>query len=589
MAVTQLHVQLNGIYPLRSGDLWGPGEWHITVTIDGVQVGDPDLEYVARPQQWILLDDAWSVLVDVSGKGPGDTVEIAVSAVDRDIFSDDDLGSVNVTLKYPFKNELNQPFLSSVVKGWLFMPDRQYFWANVIVQIKQETATTPLPGPSSLYVNRQANGTTTFTTLDGTQVDPRVEICPVVPVPPVAALPPRPPFPAGLAAGKSTPAAAKVPLTAALNLNALPNPAVIPILAATDPDLAKKAARIAVTYIEPGDLNTSHFFWRIKSGPAAFSGASKGVTEVLVYGTGAGATDQECVIELRWDSAAGTLLSTFRAWVGKPREVPYRALLVQPSNNAMKIRSTPADVVKQIATANVLLWHAGLRLVPDTNKSKWDGATGGANGVYEIKLPKAHDGWTIGVNDNTTIQAMRLNFNPGVMHLCYIKSAVDATLCGVASDRPQLTGAAQTLAGSPTPSWVQPSGIPPDGAAGSVTMQTMTKSNRGTGQSDKDYLKTRKLPANSFDQLFGLMMPDYTVPGDPDWGQTIAHELGHVLGLRHRGNAGNKNSGPSNDGINDPNGNGYPWVQNTMTYGTVWAEDLDIIQSVVIRRHPVLK
>src|ERR1044072_1789755 len=128
MAVTKLYVGINGIYPLRSGDLWGPGEWHVTAKIDGVQVGDPDTEHEAREQQWILLDDSWSTVVDVSAKGPGDSVVVMIKAIDRDVFSDDDLGYVKVVLKYPFKNELNQPFLSSVVKGFLFFPDRQYYW-----------------------------------------------------------------------------------------------------------------------------------------------------------------------------------------------------------------------------------------------------------------------------------------------------------------------------------------------------------------------------------------------------------------------------------------------------------------------------
>ena len=588
MAVTKLSVGITGLYPLRSGDLWGPGDWHVTATIDGTQVGDPDTEFEAREQQWILLDKTWSTVVDVSGKVAGDTVEVLIKAVDRDVFSDDDLGYVKLLLKYPFKNELNQPFLSSVVKGWLFFPDRQYFWANVVTTVKEETATKAPPGPSSLYVSRQANGTSTFSTLDGTQIDPRVEVCPVVPTPPAAALPPRPVFPVALVAGKVMPAANNVPLTAALNLNALPNPAVIPILAATDPDLAKKAARVAVTYIEPGDLDTSHLFWKIKSGPAAFSGASKGVTEVLVYGTGAGATDQECVIEVRWDSDGGTLLSTFRAWVGTPKDIPYRALILNPSNPALKVRSTAANVADHISMANVLLWHAALKLVPDSTTTKWDGVTGGTKGIYELKLPKAKDGWTLGVNSDKTPKATRLNFNPGVLHLCYIKSTVKA-LAGSATDRPGLGGAAETLAGDPSASWVQPSGVPPDGGAGSVVMQTMPKSSRGTEKTDQDYLKARSLAANSFDQLFGLIMPDYTVPSNPDWGQTVAHEIGHVLGLRHRGNPGNGATGPSADGINDPAGNGYPWLQNTMSYGYTQSQDLDIIQSAVIRRHPVLK
>src|SRR5262249_27587675 len=140
---------------------------------------------------------------------------------------------------------------------------------------------------------------------------------------------------------------------------------------------------------------------------------------------------------------------------------------LNPSSNAMKVRSTSSDVESHITMANVLLWHAGLKLVPDSNTTKWDGVTGGTKSIYELKLAKARDGWTIGVNSDKTPKATRINFNPGVMHLCYIKSTVKS-LAGSATDRPQLTGAAETLAGSPSASWVQPSGVPPDGAAGSV-------------------------------------------------------------------------------------------------------------------------
>src|SRR6185369_4257867 len=91
MSVTKLYVGIKGLYPLRNGDLWGPGDWHVTATIDGKQVGDPGTEFEAYEQKWITLDDTWSTVVDVSGKGAGDTVEVIIKAVDSDVFSDDDL------------------------------------------------------------------------------------------------------------------------------------------------------------------------------------------------------------------------------------------------------------------------------------------------------------------------------------------------------------------------------------------------------------------------------------------------------------------------------------------------------------------
>lgn len=602
MAVTKIWICLNAVFVIDDSDFWGPGEWYFTAKIDGKPVGDPNQEFVAVEQQWITLPSAqWSMEIDVSARGPGSSIPIAFKGREDDIFFDDNLGEVSVRLKYPYKQEMNAVLPGSIVPGGIFSSDRRYYWLNVVVKILEEKATVGPPGPAQLFVNRQASGTDTITTASGTQVKPRVEICPVVPTPAPGSLPPRPAFPVGFAAGKITPQAAAVPLTDSLDPNALPNPAVIPILSKSDPDMAKKAARVAVTYIEPGNLDTSYFTWFIKKGPAAFFGDTEGKTEVLVYGTGAGATDQEAVIELRWDGAKGPVLATFRAWVGKARQIPYRALIVTPSKASLKVRTTPADAGKHIAMANALLWHAALQLVPDSDATVWDGAVSHGKGIFEIQLPAKHVGWSVGVNDNLPPVATRLNFQPGVLHICYIKSSKSGGIAGVATDRPQLSGANEILAGTPSPSWVRPSGVPPDGAAGSVTMQTMSKSVRGKSAGDKAYLHARKLAANAMDRLFGLILADYTVPSDPDWGQTIAHETGHVLGLRHRGNAGyfsdsttapptaGKKRDPSDDGINDPNGNGYPWWENIMCYGYTLSQDFDILQSVVIRRHPALK
>jgi|HubBroStandDraft_1064217.scaffolds.fasta_scaffold01905_4 hypothetical protein len=586
MAVTKLRVCFNTVFVIPDPDLWGPGQWYFTATVDGAAVGDPSQEFDAMERQSIELpDDSWSTTVDVSAKRAGDKIEIRFSAREDDSFSSGDLGQVSATLKYPFKQELDLTLTGG--------PGKSRYELNLVVEIAEEKATIGPAGPRDVYVNRQAGGTATFTTLAGAKPPiPRVEICPVVPLPARGSMPKRPKFRVGLAHGKKTPQAAPVPLTATLNLNALPNPAVIPILSSSDPCMAQKAARVAVTYIEPGNLDTGYFTWHVKSGPAAFWGGTDGQTEVLVYGTGTGAADAEAIIELRWNGATGTLLSTFRAWVGKIKQIPYRALIVDPSKAAMQVRSRPADVLNHVAMANILLWHAGLNLVPDVDATAWDSATSSGNGIFVITLSAKHNGWTIGVNDDLTPVATRLNFNPGVMHFCYIKSTKDAGTAGSATDRPQLSGANETLSGTPSPSWVYPSGVPPDSAAKTVVMKSMPKSTaRPKAKGDNTYLTARGLPADAMNKLFGLLMPDYTRPSDPDWGQTMAHETGHVLGLAHRGNGGQSGAagGPSDDGIDDRAGNGYPWLENVMCYGYARSQDLDIIQAKVIRRHPVLR
>jgi hypothetical protein len=592
MAVTKISVSFHSVTVVGNPDLWGPGEWYFTASIDGTATGDPSKEFEAKPRQEILLkpEAQWSRVLDISGKGKGSTVDIKFSGRASGGSGDVDLGQASITLKYPYKEELDLTLPASQVKG------KTAYNVNVLVAIKEERATTPMKLMADLFINRQADGTTTFSSASGKKREPRVEICPVVPVP-VRGMPRRPHFPVGYAAGKKTPQAAKVKLSSGLNLNALPNPAVIPIITPGDPDFAKKAARIAVTYIEPGNVDTSYLTWVAKSGPIAFKGETKGKTEVLAYGTGAGATDQAAIIELRWDGDTGPLLCTYRAWVGKIKKIPYRVLICTPKK--WKVRTTPADAKNHLAMANILLWHAGLTLVPDSDTTTWDGVTDFGDAVYRLEVSGKTMKFAVGVNENIPPITTKLNFRPGVIHFTYIKTDTTPGDCGIATDRPGLDGKTESLVGSPTPSWVRPSGIPPDGAAKTVKMKTMSKSKRGTSKSDKDYLRARALPVDAMEQLFGLLLPDYTIPSDPDWGQTLAHESGHVLGLAHRGNAAAPGASattppsgapvPSVDGINDPSGNGYPWWENVMCYGFVKSQDLDIIQAPVMRRHPACK
>lgn len=84
--------------------LWGAGEWHLHARVDGNEVGDSDTEFEVRLGSGRNLPEAdWSSIVDVSGKGPGSTVEIRLRVIENDLFGDDDLGEVRATLHYPYR------------------------------------------------------------------------------------------------------------------------------------------------------------------------------------------------------------------------------------------------------------------------------------------------------------------------------------------------------------------------------------------------------------------------------------------------------------------------------------------------------
>jgi hypothetical protein len=383
------------------------------------------------------------------------------------------------------------------------------------------------------------------------------------------------------------------------------NPSVIPILAEADPDLANRAARLAVTYIDPGNIDLGMLTWHVVSGPAVIVGSERG-GEIKVRGTPV-AADTMAQFEVRWDGDHGAVLAKFRAWVGKVGTVPYRINLLDGTTPASQVSAalrTPAIVQQHVDVAKVIYWQAGLFLVPDPTATTFDGAVASANaGIFTVTATS--NTHTRNVNSNLKPAATRYNFNPGVINVVFIHSLAGGSQFGIATDIQNIPLPNNSDNGTPSNSWVLPSGIPPDGAAGKITIKTFAGEKSRTaapGPGDKAYIKARNIASPPFvaadmNRLYAAILPATWGGAVAPNGVNLAHEMGHVLGLMHRGSGGLNNLNGfkvSDDQINskDIKGKirGHPWLENVMTYGyngaTMFATDIDILQASVIRRHP---
>jgi hypothetical protein len=363
-----------------------------------------------------------------------------------------------------------------------------------------------------------------------------------------------------------------------------------------------------------------------------------------------GGADTMAIFEVRWENDSGPLLATYRAWVGRVGTLPYRVTFLNGTGGSWPVATTmTAPVANNImGVVKAIIYQAGILLVPDPDPTPFNGATlfppGNADAIFQTTV--SNNRHTHNVDHNVISASTRYNFRPGVINFSFIHSSWPQ-LRAAAVERngipgtPRKTawakgklwytggakGSTKDLDGSPSASWIDPSGVPNDAKGKKWTMKTIFPTDRVKQAKglDKAYVSARNTKKSPFTaammgQLYACHCPVtwgrgniVAVPPNPpvwtqaqyEWncGLNLAHELGHILGLAHRGCAGYKPlpvplpaSMPSADGMDCADTKGYvkghPWEENLMTYGYVMttprAHSIDLIQASVVRTHPAI-
>ena len=557
----------------NDGDWLGPGEWYFKARVHDQDLTEGGRRWSVRDGDPITLDEGpWSAIVDVSGR---DEVQVTFRAFDEDVTSDDDMGAVGHVLRRPF----TQGRLRSIHSR---LRNYELIWE---VQLAVDGAFGPHPEGSIFCTRRNAGqGGVDFSTVSGRTALSRIEVCPVWPVPPDGNMPTRPAPPAGTGFFRNE--AAK-PVVSGSDINVIPNPAVIPLLSPPNPAAgpparppradATNAARLEVTYYWPDSLGFADDDPRLtwEADPpanASFLGGNTGL-KVMAWGR----TEGDIVFRVRF---LGEIAAEYRAVVRRIRSIPFRAnILNGPGTH--KPRTRPQDAAIHLAVANRFLRQAGVELVPDSNTTRTNGATTtGHDGIYRISVGSSRTRNVGGSNP----RPCPLNFRDGVLNLQYIHSIQKDPgwlIFGWAADRPPNPGHPRVTDNQvPTPSWMRPtaaaggggSGVAPDPVpGGAISMDLLDASNRPNyNQPGRPTLAAVLITNDCGDPT--------TDAGARMYGNVIAHELGHVLGLRHRVGAGPDQTV------------GYPPVQNMMCQGEppMTRQDFDRIQVQAAFRSPLV-
>jgi putative peptidoglycan binding protein len=281
------------------------------------------------------------------------------------------------------------------------------------------------------------------------------------------------------------------------------------------------------------------------------------------------------------------------------------------------------DALNHIKMANVYLRQSGIELIPDNSNDvavKTHNAKIGVNAIdpHVVSVTKSalSDGHFDVVVDQISMTfraldngnsaaegAIRVNARNEIITIAYIESLAPAsgpTTLAQAQLIPanHAKGGVLRDKGVPSSSLIKKTGIPGDTPVGQVTLAVLPAIGVGAqpatpanGARNINLLWGITVPTRSVDAF--VIRPDIVAVGansDMIYGTTLAHEVGHVLGLKHRIPPGVLASPQSKQPDPFPDRLSTPKTKNLMfpQLNVATAENLDIVQVKAIRLSEVL-
>jgi hypothetical protein len=332
-------------------------------------------------------------------------------------------------------------------------------------------------------------------------------------------------------------------------VQAIPNPPVILV----DPS---RPARLVATYMTPAGFDlrrTTHRFTSPPPGRIQISNVQQRSMDVT--GVEPGEVRVEFLHQNRY-------IGAFRALVRRPRTVRYRANILGDSTHfqgGSRVVVDPHEIPAHIHYANVILRQVGVTLVPDEdpNPSMSEYRPTGVAAVFQRLVP---DDWTREISDDITYNPfVSHNSRPFVINIAYVRSAAGAL--GGQAHHWDNNGSGRRVSDSgwPSASWIEPPGTAPRTSASSLSAS----------------LLHHDRPDQHIFSLFIAMNGIQLIAGaDPEAiamraGHTLAHEIGHIFNLMHRGEMGGQD------------GQSVPRTENLM-FPDLFGFSLDILQARAI-------
>ena len=178
MAATKIKVIIHSVEALDDADLLGSGEWRFAANVKRVATGEtiafgsPDKEFEADTGATVSIN--WFTELDI--KGTDTKLEINLSGKDVDVFWDDDIGKIKITLNTPIVHAYDLHLTSDT--------------GNFIARVKVDVVSKTEGSTGSITTILQNSGSSSYNTVHDEMLSKMVHVHPVIPVPWTTGIPP---------------------------------------------------------------------------------------------------------------------------------------------------------------------------------------------------------------------------------------------------------------------------------------------------------------------------------------------------------------------------------------------------------------